>query len=138
ETNASNNVGSAIKDCVPGPVACNGFFSLDTGSGTTTLTAGHKTTTSVSCPDTSVLVGTQTGTCTVTVEDTGKDTNNITVTVAHPTGTVNFSVSNGTGTFLPAACTLSPATAAADSTCTFKYTPSTVGTGTHTLTATYA
>ena len=74
----------------------------------------------------------------MTVHDTGIDTNNAAVTAAHPTGTVNFFVSNGTGTFSPVACTLTNAAAAADSTCTVTYTPTAFGTGTHTLKATYA
>ena len=60
------------------------------------------------------------------------------VTASHPTGTVSFSVTGGTGTFSPAICTLSSAVPAADSTCTLTYTPNTLGTGTHTLEATYA
>ena len=62
------------------------------------------------------------------------------MTAAHPTGTVNFSVSNGTGTFSPLSCTLTNAVAAADSTCTVTYTPTTFGLEppVHTLKATYA
>src|SRR5204862_6542297 len=70
--------------------------------------------------------------------DQGIDINNNTVTVAHPTGTVAFSVTGGTGTFAPASCTLVAAGAAADSTCNTNptYTPSSAGT--HTLTASHA
>ena len=137
ETRASASTNSSTKDCVPGPIACNGFFNLDTDTGTTTVTAGHVTTTTLNCPDPVRNLSQATGTCTVTVHDTGVDTNSVVVPVAHPTGTVNFSVSNGTGTFTPIACTLSAAAAAADSTCTVTYTPTT-GTANHTLKATYA
>src|ERR671931_416972 len=142
ETNASPSPGSATKDCAPGSgststTACNGFFTLDTDTGTTTVTAGHVTTTTMTCSPASRPIG-QTSTCTITVHDTGVDTNNNAVTATHPTGTVNFFVSGGTGTFSPVACGLSPAVAAADRTCTVQYTPATTGTGTHLLEASYA
>ena len=35
-----------------GAGVCNGFFSLDTDTGTTTVDAGHVTTTTLNCPDT--------------------------------------------------------------------------------------
>jgi hypothetical protein len=141
ETRSSPSTSSSTKDCVPGNGAgvCNGYFSLDTDTGTTTVDAGHTTTTTLNCTDTVRNLNQATGNCTVTVHDTGFDTSTppVAVTVAHPTGTVNFSVSGGNGTFSPLACTLTPAGAAADSVCTVTYTP-TVGTGTHTLKATYA
>ena len=60
---------------MPGsPSACNGFFNLDTDTGTTTVTAGHVTTTTLNCPDTVRNLNQATGTCTVTVHDTGVDT----------------------------------------------------------------
>ena len=65
------------------------------------------TTTTLNCPETVRNLNQATSTCTVTVHDTGVDTNGASVTVAHPTGTVNFSVSNGTGNAsAPIACTL--------------------------------
>src|SRR5205823_2896580 len=134
----SPSTSSSVKDCVPGPVACNGFFHLDTDTGVVTVDAGHVTTTTLNCPDSTLTVGNTSSPCTVTVHDTGVDTNGASVTATHPTGTVNFLVSGGTGTFNPVACNLGPAVAAADSTCTLTYTPSTIGTGTHTLTASYA
>jgi hypothetical protein len=140
ETRASASTNSSVKDCVPGPIACNGYFNLDTDTGTVTVTVGHVTTTTLNCPDTTRTVGQTTSTCTVTVIDTGVDTNNVSVTKANPTGTVNFLVSGGTGTFTPASCTLSPSTPLFTdrSTCTLTYTPNTIGTGAHTLTASYA
>jgi MBG domain-containing protein/Big-like domain-containing protein len=140
ETRASTSTNSSTKDCVPGQGAgvCNGFFDLDTDTGGTTVDAGHATTTTIACPETVRNLNQSTSTCTVTVHDTGVDTNNAPVTAAHPTGTVNFFVSGGTGTFSPAACTLTPAAPAADSTCNVTYTPTTLGTGTHTLKASYA
>ena len=53
-----------------------------------------------------------------------------------PAGTVTMS-SNGAATFNPGGCTLSGGSGAAAS-CTFSYTPSQVGPGTHQLTAAYA
>ena len=139
ETRASASTNSSVKDCVPGPAVCNGYFNLDTDTGIVTVDAGHVTTTGLNCPQSTITVGFATSTCTVTVVDTGVDTNGATVTKANPTGTVNFLVSGGSGTFIPASCTLSPAAGFTDrSTCTLTYTPTTVGTGTHTLKASYA
>src|SRR5206468_171920 len=57
---------------------------------------------------------------------------------ANPTGLVSFSVSNGDGTFGPVACTLAPVPATSDkSSCTTTYTPTGLGTGSHSLKATY-
>jgi hypothetical protein len=53
-----------------------------------------------------------------------------------PAGTVTMS-SNGAGTFNPVGCTLSGGSGPVAS-CTFTYTPSQVGPGTHQLTASYA
>jgi len=55
---------------------------------------------------------------------------------ATPTGTVSWST-NGSGTFTGSPCTLSPLSAGVAS-CSVDYTPTLVGTGTHTITATYA
>src|SRR5439155_12581823 len=111
ETRASGSKSSSVKDCVPGGVACNGYFNLDTDTGTVTVNAGHKTTTTLDCPDMTRIVNQITSTCLVTVRDTGFDINDVPVSpVAHPTGLVSFSVSGGTGTFSPAtSCTLGPA-----------------------------
>ncbi|MFL5798727.1 MAG: hypothetical protein ACJ77A_12450, partial [Actinomycetota bacterium] len=139
ETRASQSPNSSIKDCVPGGIACNGYFNLDTDTGTVTVDVGHVTTTTLSCPDASRNLNQATGPCTATVIDTGLDTNSSPVTKARPTGTVNFSVANGTGTFSPLSCTLVAGVPTDRSTCTVaSYTPATLGTGTHTLKATYA
>ena len=76
ETRASASTNSSLKDCVPGGIACNGFFNLDTDTGIVTVTAGHVTTTSLSCPDSVRNLNQATSACTVTVHDTGLDTNN--------------------------------------------------------------
>src|SRR5439155_11340503 len=52
-------------------------------------------------------------------------------TASTPTGTVTFT-SSGSGTFSSATCTLSGGS------CSVTYTPSAVGTGTHTITASYS
>jgi len=118
------------------------------GSGTHTLTASYSgddehasgigqavvsidrvtTSTSVSCSPAPVAVGQGTSCkATVTAADASAGT---------PAGTVTMS-SNGTGTFNPGGCTLSGGSGPAAS-CTFTYTPSQVGPGTHQLTASYA
>ena len=43
---------SSIKDCVPGAVACAGYFELDTDTGIATVDAGHVTTATLACPNT--------------------------------------------------------------------------------------
>ena len=53
-----------------------------------------------------------------------------------PTGTVNWT-SNGSGSFTPSPCTLSPGSGGT-STCSITYTPSAVGSGSHLITATYS
>ncbi|MFL5914456.1 MAG: S8 family serine peptidase [Gaiellaceae bacterium] len=138
---ASASVPSSTKDCVPGngsPAACNGFFNLDTDTGTVTVGAGHVTNTGLACTPTLLNLG-QTTSCTVTVTDTGQDDTGATVTKANPTGTVLFSGSGGGGTFSAASCTLT-AQSTDKGTCTFTYTPTSLDsglTGTHTLTANY-
>ena len=86
------------------------------------------TSTSLSCTPVPVAVGQSTScTATVTAADASAGT---------PTGMVSMS-SNGPGTFNPGGCTLSGSSGAAAS-CTFSYTPSQVGPGTHQLTAAYS
>src|SRR2546426_210496 len=94
-------------------------------SGSTTVSAAKRSTaTSVACTQGSVVVD-QTTTCTATVSDTGPGTKKT------PTGTVTW-MSSGVGTFSSATCTL-------DGTgkCSVMYTPTLVGSGTHTITASY-
>ena len=86
------------------------------------------TSTSLSCTPAPVAVGQSTScTATVTAADASAGT---------PTGMVSMS-SNGPGTFNPGRCTLSEGSVAA-APCTFTYTPSQVGPGTHQLTAAYS
>ncbi len=92
-----------------------------------TAQAVNATTTAVSCVPNPVVVG-QTSTCTATVTDTG-------TSPTPPTGTITFS-SSGTGSFSPGnTCTLSGTGASTN--CSVDYIPSSVGTGTHTITASY-
>ena len=88
----------------------------------------HATTTTLACAPASLLVSANTA-CTATVTDTASGP-------SAPGGAVKFA-SNGAGTFANAgACTLA-ATGPDKSTCQVPYTPTQVGTGTHTITASY-
>jgi Big-like domain-containing protein/beta-propeller repeat-containing protein len=103
----------------------NGDAAHASSSGTTTVTVTTRTTsTTVSCVPSTVSVGNAT-TCTATVKDTDTGISST------PTGTVGFS-SSGTGTFGGSPCTLVAGQ------CSVSYTPSAVGTGTHTITAGYS
>jgi len=96
------------------------------GPSSTTLVVAHTTTTSVSCSPSTVYVNAVT-TCTATVKDTsGSPTT--------PTGTVTFSAS-GSGTFSSTTCSLSGSGATA--TCSVTYKPTSVGSGSQTITASY-
>jgi hypothetical protein len=92
--------------------------------------AADPTSTSVSCAPSTTAVGTAV-TCTATVTDTAQAAS------LSPTGTVKFSSDYG-GTFSSpgATCELISTTDTA-STCTVQYTPTVVGIGEHTLTASY-
>jgi hypothetical protein len=103
-------------------VAC---FALVTCS--PALAAEHATKVSVDCVS-EVLVA-QPATCTATVTDTE-------ATPSTPTGTVSFSTS-AEGTFSPTTCKLSPSAGTEEASCPFEYDPTTIGTGTHEITATY-
>src|SRR5207249_6350864 len=97
--------------------------------------ATHSTTTSVSCLPASVAVNTTT-TCTATVTDPA------TSGIVTPTGTVTFAITTGTGSFNVPTCTLAAGTYAAGSitpstSCSVVYKPSQIGTGTHTLSASF-
>lgn len=89
------------------------------------------TATSVSCAPSPVAVGAS-STCTVTVSDTASGT------ASTPTGTVSFS-SDGGGAFgSGGSCTLAGTGTSGVASCQVSYTPSSVGSGTHTITASYA
>ncbi len=97
--------------------------------------ATHSTTTSVSCLPASVAVNTTT-TCTATVTDPA------TSGIVTPTGTVTFAITTGTGNFNVPTCTLAAGTYAAGSitpstSCSVVYKPSQIGTGSHTLSASF-
>ena len=108
--------------------------ATSSGSGTMTVTAGggggglRPTSTSVSCFPASVSVGSRTG-CAATVTDTGNGP------LVTPTGSVSFT-SDSPGAFSGGSCTLI-AINAASAGCLDGYTPSAVGSGTHTITTAY-
>jgi Beta-propeller repeat len=90
------------------------------------------TSTTVSCTPDSVAVGSPT-TCTATVDDTDPGS------AEAPTGNVSLA-STGQGAFDPgASCTLAPTgfSGFGLASCSVSYTPSAVGTGTHTISGTY-
>lgn len=141
--------GCALSEDSAGTSSCQVTYTPSAaGSGSHTLTASYSgddehasgigqtvvsinrvtTSTSVSCSPAPVAVG-QNTICTATV--TAAD-----ASAGPPAGTVTMS-SNGGGTFNPGGCTLSGGSGPARS-CTFSYTPSQVGPGTHQLTAAYA
>src|SRR5213075_2952950 len=73
-------------------------------------------------------------TCTASVVGSGAGGGNPT-----PTGTVAFTVSpSGSGPFSPGSCGLADHNVANQSECSVTYTPSVIGSGTHTITATYS
>jgi Bacterial Ig-like domain (group 3)/FG-GAP repeat len=94
----------------------------------TTLTVDQRATaTSVSCSPDRVAVG-QPSTCSATVTDTAGEH------ASTPAGTIEFA-SNGAGSFHDHRCTLAGTGAAAS--CAVTYAPGSVGTGSHTITATF-
>jgi hypothetical protein len=104
-------------------------YADNTGGFNVTVTVQDPTTTSVTCAPGTVVVSGPTA-CTATVTDTTGQ--------ATPTGTVAFSSDTSGGAFSPAAsCTLSPAGTTGQASCPVTYTPSTVGSGTQAITASY-
>jgi hypothetical protein len=101
-------------------------------SGQTTLSVGLRdTSTSAACSGARTVVG-QAATCTVTVNDTSGGT------ASGPTGNVSFT-SNAGGSFSDGgSCTLGASGTSGVSSCQVTYTPTTVGSGSHTITAAYA
>ena len=95
-------------------------------------TAQDPTATAMTCTPGTVVVGGAT-TCTATVTDTAA------TGPATPTGTVTFTSDTSSGAFTPASasCTLSPTATAGQAACPVTYTPTTVGSGTQTITASY-
>ncbi len=87
----------------------------------------HTTTTILTCTSSSVLVNTAT-TCSATVTDNGSSP-------TMPSGTVDFS-SDSSSSFTGSPCTLSDSGASAS--CPVSYTPTSLGSGTHTITARYS
>ena len=90
----------------------------------------RSTSMSVNCSPGTVAVG-QATTCTATVTDTSGSG---TIT---PTGSVHFNVRTGSGSFGGSPCKLSGTGASASCSMPVTYTPSAVGSGSHTILATY-
>jgi len=109
--------------------AFNGHtYSLKYDPGDVTLSALGNTTTTVGLSSSSTQVG---NAVTVTAKVTGPEA------TGNPTGKITFS-SNGSGAFTPATtCTLVATVTPGVSECSATYTPSAVGTGTHTISASY-
>ncbi|HWC85289.1 MAG TPA: Ig-like domain repeat protein, partial [Solirubrobacteraceae bacterium] len=87
------------------------------------------TATSVSCAPNPVTYGASSS-CTATVSDTAAGVKTA------PTGTVTFNNGSASGSFSSATCTLGSPTFSSSS-CPVTYTPTAVGTGTHTIGASY-
>ena len=116
----SSSISNPVISVSPAGPGANGLVTI-------TYTPPDTTTTDVSCSPGSVVAG-QSSTCTVTVTDTE------TTSPSTPTGTVSFS-SSGAGAFSGAPCTLQGSGVAAR--CSVSYRPTAVGTGSHTITASY-
>ena len=102
-----------------------------TSSGMTTVGVGARATlTSVSCSPGSVVLGRST-TCTATVSDTSAGMGST------PTGSVSFSSSSGGSFSSGGSCMLAATSTTGVASCLVAYTPSAVGSGTHTITASY-
>jgi hypothetical protein len=123
--NAGGGGGSSLA-----PLGASVSSAVRSGDGVVIITYTLRTSTvSVTCTPTSEPVG-GTTTCTATVSDTGGGT------PLSPGGTVSFNT-DSSGNFTTPSCTLVTATAST-STCTDDYTPSAVGSGTHTISVTYS
>jgi hypothetical protein len=120
----TNSVSGFLQDPV---VSVASAGSGANGSITITYTPPDKTSTAVSCSPAKVAVN-QSMTCTATVTDTE------TTGPTTPTGTVSFT-SNGSGSVTGSPCKLSGTGMAAS--CSVSYTPSAVGFGLPTITASY-
>jgi hypothetical protein len=106
-----------------------GDTTHDISGGFTTVTVPGPTDTTAGCVPGSVAVG-ETITCTATVANTAGSG-------SAPTGSVSFS-SDSSGSFdSEAICTLANAGTPGSASCSLTYTPSAVGSGTHTITASY-
>jgi hypothetical protein len=111
------------------PNVFNGHnYSVKYDPADVTLSALDNTTTAVGLSSDSTQVG---NAVTVTAKVTGPEA------PGNPTGKITFS-SNGSGAFTPATtCTLAATATPGVSECSATYTPSAVGTGTHTISASY-
>jgi hypothetical protein len=109
-----------------------GDSSHEPSSAKTTVTVTKRSTsTGVSCSPASVMVG-QASTCTASVIDTDVGMQST------PTGSVSFSSDTSGGSFSgPGSCTLAATGTAGQASCSVSYTPGQVGSGTHTITASY-
>jgi hypothetical protein len=114
---------------ITGGYAGDANHASSSGGTTVTIFARRSTSTVVSCNPVNVAVGVASS-CKATVTDTAAGT------ATTPVGTVKFTTS-GSGSFTPASsCTLAAVSTGVAS-CTVSYTPTALGTGTHTITAAY-
>jgi hypothetical protein len=115
---------------ITGSFGGDGAHAGSTGNTNVTVAAAatHPTSTSLSCSPGSVTTGHAT-TCGATVSDTANGP------LLTPTGTVQFG-SNSPGTFSGGSCTLTPINAASSG-CIVHYTPTSLASGTDTLTGAY-
>ena len=101
--------------------------ATSTSAGTVTVMV-RATSTTVSCSPGTVVVD-QATTCTATVTDTTPSTTT-------PTGTVTFA-SDTVGKFSSGSCSLASTGTTGQASCSWSYTPGQVGSGVHTITASY-
>jgi virginiamycin B lyase len=104
------------------------WFTEPTGNQIGRLTPVDPTSTAVSCSPSSVVVG-QSALCTATVTDNGNSG------PTTPTGTISFA-SSDPGSFGGSPCTLSE-TSRGVASCQVSYTPTAIGSGSHTISAHY-
>ena len=119
---ATNTAGASIP--TPGGAYCRPYGIAISPE----PTSGGLTATSIACSPQNVVIGQATTTCTATVRDTDSGT------PVTPTGPVTFTT-DSSGTFGGSPCVLSGSAGTAS--CQVSYAPTAVGTGQHTLTATY-
>jgi Bacterial Ig-like domain (group 3) len=91
----------------------------------------HPTSTEVTCSPSTAVIG-QATSCTATVTDPATSGSTT------PTGTVTFTSDTSDGILSGGgSCTLSPTSTSGQASCSVSYTPGQVGSGTHTITASY-
>ena len=109
----------------------NETTTTSAASVTISYTVPDQTAANLSCSPGTVAFD-QTTSCTATVTDTA-------AAPSAPTGSVSFVSDTSGGTFSSqATCTLAPSGTTGQASCSVSYTPGQIGSGTHTITASYA